>query len=159
MPGYAAAMDRDSGRPLEMFVDACEYGWGSVLAQRQVAGGTPRPITCHSKSFSPTEQAWSTLERELYGLKEALLADSHLIKGFPVIVYTDHTNNLFTPSLLANRRSQKKLLRWTMEIEDFGTLVQRVWIPGKDHCLGDAPSRNPKDRDEVQRQPIPCGRN
>ena len=157
MPDYAAAQDANSGRPLELYVDACEYGWGCTLAQRARREGAPRPIACFSKSFSPTEQAWSTFERELNGLKESLTAVDHLIKGFPVIVYTDHKNNLFTGSLLANKRMQKKLLRWTLEIEELGTLVQRVWLAGKDNVLGDAPSRNPADRDRVKDLPVPAG--
>jgi len=157
MPDYMAAQDPESGRPLELFVDACEYGWGCTLAQRERAGGAPRPIACHAKSFSPTEQAWSTFERELCGMKEALAAVDNMTRGFPMIVYTDHKNNLFTGSLLSNKRMQKKLLRWTLEIEELGTQVQRVWLAGKDNILGDAPSRNPKDRDRIKELPVPAG--
>ena len=48
-------------------------------------------------------------------------------------------------------------MRWTLEIEELGTLVQRVWLAGKDNILGDAPSRNPIDRDHVKDLPIPAG--
>ena len=111
----------------------------------------------YTKSFGATEQAWSTFERELYGLKESLVACDKFIKGFPEIVYTDHKNNLFTGGLLANKRLQKKLLRWTLEIEELGTLVRRVWLAGKDNVLGDGPSRNPPDRDEIKDLPVPAG--
>ena len=50
---------------------------------------SPKPIACFSKSFTATEQAWSTFERELCGLKESMLAVDHLVKGFPLTVYTD----------------------------------------------------------------------
>ena len=29
---YAAAQDPESGRPLMLFVDACDYGWGELGA-------------------------------------------------------------------------------------------------------------------------------
>ena len=157
MPDLHAAQDVSSGRPLELYVDACEYGWGCTLAQRETKGGAPKPIACYSKSFSPTEQAWSTFERELSGLKEAIIAVDPLVHGFPLIVYTDHRNNLFTGSLLANRRMQKKLLRWSLELDELCKRVQRVWIAGKDNILGDAPSRNPKDRDIIKDLPVPGG--
>ena len=108
---YSAAADPGSGRPLELYVDASDLAWGCTLAQRQEVGGAPRPIAVYSRSFTETEAAWSTFERELYAIREALAATDHLSKGFQVVVYTDHKNNLFTSSLLSNRRINKKLLR------------------------------------------------
>ena len=61
---YSAAQDPESGRPLMLFVDACDFGWGCTLAQPTEKGATPAPIAIYSKSFNPTEQAWSTFERE-----------------------------------------------------------------------------------------------
>ena len=29
MPDFAASQDKESGRPLEIVVDACDYGWGA----------------------------------------------------------------------------------------------------------------------------------
>ena len=57
---------------------------------------------------------------------ESLAACSHLVKGFPLIVYTDHKNNLFTNSLLGNKRINKKLLRWSLDLEEYGERVQRI---------------------------------
>ena len=48
------------------------------------------------------------------------------VKGFKVIVLTDHRNNPFTGSLLANRRTNKKLLRWAIDVEYWGDCVTRV---------------------------------
>ena len=63
-----------------------------------------------------------------------------------MIVLTDHRNNLFTGSLLANRRTNKRLLRWAIDVEYWGDCVTRVWIKGKDHDLADPISRNSHDR-------------
>ena len=125
---FDAAQDPELGRPFELFVDACDYGWGCTLCQRLTKGGPPRPIAAYSRSFSGTEQAWFTFERELFGIRDALVAIEHIVKGFPVVVYTDHKNNLFTGSLLGNKRMQKKLLRWTFEIDELSRQVLKVCL-------------------------------
>lgn len=43
MPDYAAAQDPASGRPLELWVDACEYGWGCTLTQRETKSWSTPP--------------------------------------------------------------------------------------------------------------------
>ena len=158
VPDYEAAANAvETGRPFEIYIDASEYAWGCVLSQRMAPGGAPRPIAIFSRSFNETEQAWSAFERELYGLREGLAACEPYTKGFKVIVLTDHKNNLFTGSLLANRRVNKKLLRWAIDLEELGDKVQRVWIRGVDNILGDPPSRNPSDRDVCRRLKVPAG--
>ena len=152
---YAAAQDPESGRPLQLFVDACDYGWGCTLAQPTEKGGTPAPIAIFSKSFNPTEQAWSTFEREFCGIRDALKATEHLTKGFPVVLYTDHKNNLFTDSLVGGKKIQKKLVRWSLEVDEMASKVTRVWLKGEDNILGDAPSRNVKDRVKIQYCNVP----
>ena len=71
MADYAAAADRQSGRPLLLFVDASDYGWGCTLAQVPADGLSPKPIAVFSRSFTATEQAWSAFERELFGMRES----------------------------------------------------------------------------------------
>ena len=144
VPDYAAAADPMSGRPFELYVDASDFAWGCCLAQRACKGGAPRPIAVFSRSFTSTDRAWSTFERELYGERESLAAVDHLTKGYQMVVLTDHKNNLFTGALLANKRINKKLLRWSLNVEEYGERIQRVWLKGTDNVLGDAPSRNPR---------------
>ena len=63
-PDYAAAQDpRNSGRPLEIFVDASDYGWAAVLCQREHPHGAPKIVSIVSKSFDPTQLRWSAMER------------------------------------------------------------------------------------------------
>ena len=75
------------------------------------------------------------------------------------MVFTDHKNNLFTGAMLDNKRINKKLLRWSLEIEEYGvgSRIERRWIKGVDNILGDAPSRNPPTRDEVRDLPVASG--
>jgi hypothetical protein len=75
------------------------------------------------------------------------------VKGFTCFVYMDHRNNLFTDSFNpSNFKWPKKLLRWAVELSDFDII--RVWVKGSDHILGDAPSRNPINRDQVRDQSV-----
>ena len=78
-------------------------------------------------------------------------------KGLEVLVLMDHRNNLFTSSLLGNRRVNKKLLRWSLDLEEYGTRLVRQWIRGADNILADSPSRNPKDRDAARALVVPGG--
>ena len=112
-------------------------------------GGPPRAVAVFNRAFTATEQAWSTFERELFGLRESLAAVDHLTKGFKILVLTDHRNNLFTNSLLGNRRVNKKLLRWALDLDELGDRVTRVWLKGTENVLGDGPSRNPIDGDVI----------
>ena len=57
---YAAAADPKQQRPLELYVDACDIGWGCTLAQRpsatmgpdgKVQQGAPIPIAIYSKTL------------------------------------------------------------------------------------------------------------
>ena len=78
-------------------------------------------------------------------------------KGFEVLVLMDHKNNLFTNSLLGSRRVSKKLLRWSLDLEEYGTRLVRQWIRGADNILADSPSRNPEDRDAAKALVVPGG--
>ena len=60
-----------------------------------------------SKSFEDAATRWSAFERELFGLMEGCAASEPLTKGFAVLVYMDHRSNLFTGSLLGNKRVNK----------------------------------------------------
>ena len=112
-----------------------DFSWGCTLGQRPSPKQAPRPIAVYSRSFSATESAWSAFERELYALREALAAVHHLTKGFTIHVYMDHKNNLFTNSLLSNRRVNKKLLRWALDIEELGDSSQALDCR-EGQCLG-----------------------
>ena len=64
----AAANPEASGRPLELFIDASDYGWAAVLTQRLKPHEAPKIISMITKSFNDTQLAWSAMERELYAL-------------------------------------------------------------------------------------------
>ncbi|MCP4193147.1 MAG: hypothetical protein GY768_21255, partial [Planctomycetaceae bacterium] len=135
----AAASPAESLRPLELFVDASDYGWAGTLCQRLVPHGAPKLISIVAKGFTDVQQRWSAMERELYALWQSVVGHDRLIKGFKAFCYIDHKNNIFEDAQLDNRRRSKKLSNWALELQHFD--IVRVWIRGEANILADAPSR------------------
>ena len=149
----AAAHPEESGRPLEIFIDASDFGWCATLTQRLVPHGTPKIIAIIAKGFSDVQQRWSAMERELYALWQGVVGHERLIKGFKTFCYIDHKNNLFSEAQLDNRRRSKKMSNWALELQGFD--IVRVWIRGEANILSDAPSRAPWENALARHLPIP----
>ena len=64
---------------------------------------------------------------------------------------------MFTRNLKGNRRINKKILRWSLDIEEYGDRVKLHWIKGTDNVMSDTVSRNPVDRDKAREQAMPGG--
>lgn len=92
----AAAHPEESGRPLEMFIDASDYGWAATLCQRPKPFAAPKVIAINSKGFTDVQQRWSAMERELYALWQGVTGHERMVRGFKVFCYIDHKNNLFS---------------------------------------------------------------
>ena len=78
-----------------------------------------------AKGFSDVQLRWSAMERELYALWQGVVGMERRIKGFRTFCYMDHKNNLFTSSLLGNRRVNKQFLRWALDLEEYGSRLKR----------------------------------
>ena len=78
----AASRPEESGRPLEMFADASDYGWAAVLTQRPEPGRAPQVVSVIAKAFQDVQLRWSAMERELYALWQGVVGHERLIKGF-----------------------------------------------------------------------------
>ena len=149
----AAADPAKSGRPLELFIDASDYGWCATLTQRLEPHGAPKIIAIVAKGFSDVQLRWSAMERELYALWQGVVSHERLIKGFKTFCYIDHKNNLFSEAQLDNRRRSKKMSNWALELQGFD--IVRVWIRGEANILSDAPSRAPWESAMAKHLPIP----
>ena len=113
----AAARPDQSGRPLEMFVDASDFAWAACLRQRLEPHGTPKIVAVACKAFSDVQQRWSAMERELYALHQCVLGHDRPIRGFKVYCYIDRKNNLFSEAQLDNRRRSKKMAIWALDLQ------------------------------------------
>ena len=149
-----AAHPAESGCPFEMFIDASDYAWATVLTQREVPHGAPKIVSIKGKSFDSTQQRWSAMERELYASWQGIVQHESLIKGFKVYAYIDHKNNIFSEAQLDNRRRSKNMSNWALGLQQFD--VVRVWIKGEANVLSDAPSRAPWEDALANNLPAPC---
>ena len=149
----AAARPELTGRPLEMFVDASDYGWAATLTQRPSPHAAPKIVAIVAKGFTDVQQRWSAMERELYALWQGVVSMERFVRGFRLYCYIDHKNNIFTEAQLDNRRRSKKMSNWALELQQFDLV--RVWIRGEANILGDAPSRAPWEHLLAQHLPIP----
>ncbi len=68
MDHWAAAHPEESGRPLEMFIDASDFAWSATLCQRPEPHKAPKIVAITTKAFSDTQLRWSAMERELFAL-------------------------------------------------------------------------------------------
>ena len=63
-PDYEAAQKPlQSGRPLDLFVDASDYGWCGCLCQRPHPKSAPKIIAIVARPFDETQLRWSAMER------------------------------------------------------------------------------------------------
>ena len=82
----AAAKPAATGRPLEMFIYASDYGWSATLTQRPTPHAAPKVISIVAKGFTDVQRRWSAMERELFALWQGVVSHERLIKGLRRIV-------------------------------------------------------------------------
>ena len=116
--------------PLDLHVDASSIAAGAVLLQKN------RPIEFYSARFSPTEQRYSTHEREAYALFLACKHFRVVLVGRPFTVYTDHKPLLY---LMSKEPPNERYARWIVRMQDLQFNVK--YIEGKDNVLADMMSR------------------
>jgi hypothetical protein len=78
---YSLASDPKSGCPIELYIDASDYAWAVTVAQRPSPSKAPRPVAVYNRSFTTTEQAWSTFEREPSPIAKPWLSRTICIRG------------------------------------------------------------------------------
>ena len=119
LTGAAVLAYPDYDRPMELFIDACGYGLGAVLAQR--INDVERPLAYASRLLSKSEKNYTITEKECLALVWAL-------KKFRLAAKTD----------LAGRRA-----RWSLSLQEFDLVV--VYRSGKLHDIADCLSLYPVD--------------
>ncbi|OWB81325.1 hypothetical protein B5S32_g5740 [[Candida] boidinii] len=76
-------------KPIVIFTDASLTGVGGIIFQRSESMNKDVPIAFISKKFNPTQQRYSTLERELLGMITCL-SQNYLLINNDITIYTDH---------------------------------------------------------------------
>lgn len=124
----------DYSKPIFIRTDASKVGCGAQLFQ--VVDGQERPISFISRTFTPAEQKWSTLEQELFAAVWAVKKWRSMLEGQHFCIQTDHKNILHLASAEA-----AKVVRWRLAMQNFDYEV--IHVPGVDakHMVADCLSR------------------
>ena len=79
----------DPQLPTFVSVDASAYGLGTVLVQQQ-PDGSRRPVVYTSRAFTPTEQWYAQIKKEVLALTWACERFQEYLLGIQFHLYTDH---------------------------------------------------------------------
>jgi transposase InsO family protein len=123
----------DISKPYEIHTDASEEALGAALSQNGT-DGQPLYLYFASKRLNPTQQRWSTGEREMFAIVWACETFERYIKGVPTTVWTDHKNLNWMSDTTSG-----KTLRWAIRLQEFNLRIR--WKPGKENAVADYLSR------------------
>jgi transposase InsO family protein len=129
----------DMSKPFVLDPDSSQFRIGAVLQQySEDPDGKQRlhPVAFESKKLTPTEQRYSSQERELLAAKHALNHWHHLLDGSETVIRTDHES---LKVYRTKRPMTKRLARFMGEIEHYDPTI--VYRPGKLQVVPDALSR------------------
>ena len=118
--------------------DASVLGLGAILSQYH-SDEKLHPVAFTSRALSPSEKNYSITELETLAVVWAMSHFHAYVYGNEVLVYTDHSAILETPS------PNGKHARWWTKV--YGSGVKQLEIcyrPGKENANADALSRNPE---------------
>ena len=142
----------DPNLPVTLLTDASRlHGLGYAMGH--YVDGRFRLVACGSKSLTPTQQRYATVELECLAVYFAISKCSFYLKGSKGFsVSTDHKplvgvfqKDLFDIGNPRLQRIREKLVEYTFTVD---------WVPGKTHHIADALSRaplfSPEDEDDMQ---------
>ncbi len=129
----------DPSLPYEITSDASDTGVGAVLSQKDDKGS--RPIAYTSRKLSPTEQDYSTPEKELLGIIHALQTRRSYLHGAKFVINTDHHPLKY---LDTQKTLSRKQARWVEFMQEFDYSIN--YMKGKSNVVADALSRQHGER-------------
>ena len=118
----------------EVTTDASETGVGAVLSQTDETGCIP--VAYSSRRLNPTEQNYSTPERECLGLIYALQTWRPFLHGAKFTIKTDHHPLKYVDTQKELSRKQAWLVQF---VQEFNYEIE--YIKGKLNVVADALSR------------------
>jgi hypothetical protein len=106
-----------------------------------------KPIAFYSRKLNTAQKRYTTTERELLSANETCKEYKNILLGYPIIVFTDHTNNTFNDS----KDSDRVLLTcWLLLLEEYGVIFK--YLPGNKNVVADALSRLDIDSLKIQEE-------
>ena len=138
----------DFSKPFTVKSDASLAAIGYVLTQvSQEIDGKEKVISYGSKKLSPTQQRWSTYDREYFALLCSIRANAHYLRHAPFVAITDHRPLLAWRKIDAKKDPTGRRTRWAIELDTYD--FELVYKKGKIHADADAMSRLGGENDEV----------
>ncbi|CAM4583905.1 unnamed protein product [Lepidochelys kempii] len=125
----------DFDKPFLVTTDASEHGVGAVLMQKG-PDQEFHPVVFLSKKLSERESNWSVTEKECYAIVYALEKLRPYVWGRRFHLQTDHAALKWLHTV---KETNKKLLRWSLALQDFDFDIQH--ISGASNKVADALSR------------------
>ena len=127
----------DPAKEYHLYTDCSGFAAGCCLTQlnndpteEYIPGiSLEKPICFLSRKLSPTQQRYSTLEREAWALNWALTSCDYYIRHSKVIVHTDHQP---LKHLLNTNIQNRRVQLWTLNISSYNVDIQ--YIPGEQNC-------------------------
>ena len=134
-----------NAKMLEVYTDASGYSMGGCLMQDQVVDGVERKrvIAYVSKAFNTAERKYSTIERELAGLRFCLKSLRPFLYGIKFVVKTDHQPLVYLQRM---RIVDSRLARTMDDLSDFDYMIE--YLPGERNEIADLMSRLPGGENE-----------
>ena len=122
------------GVPFVVECDASNHTLSSTLNQ----GG--QPVAFHSRTFTPTEFRYSTVEKEAVAIIDAVRKWSHFLYGKRFTLLTDQqaVSYMFNPTKIGKIKNNKIQL-WRSELGNFNYEIKHR--PGAQNLAADALSR------------------
>eukprot|EP00253_Pinus_taeda_P033154 PITA_33154 len=126
--------------PFQISSDASDTAIGAVLGKEE--DKKPYAIYYISKNLFPAELNYTVTEREFLAMIHAINKFRHYITGYPVILFTDHSDLRY----LANKPiTNGRITRWLILLQEFDITIKDQ--PGKENPVADFLSRMPKPID------------
>ncbi|CAB0029249.1 unnamed protein product, partial [Trichogramma brassicae] len=126
----------DFNRPFVVTTDASDFAVGGILSQGKI--GNDLPIAYTSRSLTDAEVNYSTIEKELLGIVNAVQQFRPYLYGRKFQIVTDHKPLLWLHNL---KSPTSRLARWRERLHDFD--YEMIHKPGRKNANADALSRNP----------------
>lgn len=121
---------------LALFVDASQYAIGASLQQQSQQSW--EPLAFFSKKLNPSQHKWSTYDRELYAIYEAIKYFRPMLEARHFTIFTDHKPLTFAFAQ-KNDKCSPRQFRHLDFISQFTTDIRHV--SGKDNIVADSLSR------------------
>jgi hypothetical protein len=120
--------------PIFLMTDSSQYGIGGYLVQ--IVDGVEHPIAFVSKTLTPQQQRWKTIDQECFAIYYSITNLEHLLRGRQFTRRTDHLNLKYI-----NVSASDRVYRWKCELQHFDFLIEH--IPGEKNVVADSISRLP----------------